>query len=194
MYHHQWIIDPTTNFLCQQSDSLYPNHNAQLAAELNVVYANPDFKRDAYHALSGAIQIPSVSSSFLFLHLTRFAEQSLEMTAVPSTKIPYGTRLQIFTTIYNKHFPSCQLLVSTHPLLASSRFQIRQIERHKGKHLRSRIPLAGLHRCKTFLINCPPRLVTCHHISHHHSHSHPDVVPVDPSSLSMGALTILGRL
>lgn len=59
-------------------------------------------------------------------------------------------------------FPLVSVSTLLHTLLPrSSRCQIRQIERHNHKHIRTRIPLAGKHRCKTLLVNCPSRSVNC---------------------------------
>lgn len=99
--------------VCTQWNPLHPIVHAPLAARLDAVYASPDFKQTAYHALSGAIRIPYVlclpSPS-----LTFFAAQSQEMTAVPSARTPFGSRLLTCTTIYNRHSPACQSLPLTH--------------------------------------------------------------------------------
>lgn len=78
---------------------------------------------------------------------------------------------------------------------ASSRHQVRQLERHKGKHLWTRIPLAGLYRRKTFLINCPPRFVVSHIMSPPSLLFSSRCRPRRScQSLPVGALAILGRL
>ena len=106
--------------VCAQWDALYPSVHAQIAAELDTVYASPNFKRTAYHALSGAVRIPSVLSAFPPLQLTPFAAQSPGTEAVRSTKIPFGTHLQIYMAIWSRLFHACQSLsVPPFPCLIS---------------------------------------------------------------------------
>ncbi|KAI6000975.1 hypothetical protein F5J12DRAFT_906522 [Pisolithus orientalis] len=56
------LLHPNTNSTaCPQWDALYPIDNAQIDAELEAIYASPDFKLRAIDLLAGAIRIPTES-------------------------------------------------------------------------------------------------------------------------------------
>ena len=174
--------------VCPQSDPLHPTRHAQIAAVLDSVYADPDFKRSVYNALAGAVRIPSVyththTPALSHVHCRTVSRDDSGPIGQDPAWLPFADLhrylQQTFPTVFVS-FPAFG------PRFIS--LQIRQTERHTRQHVRPRVPLAGLYQCKTLLVGCPSRSVCCPRTFHGHSQH------VQMSSLSIRPLSLSGTI